>query len=142
MNNEIINNDSVLESEIDLDLDENTTNMTRERYTNILNIEFEKIDDYIHTIWDNVMLPYLENYDSNSILDNMNTCDYDKFYKYMLDNSPAIKHLLEKYKSINLIGLPNEKTISLTHDQKIILNMQNEHLKFCKIMKKQLNNII
>jgi len=60
--------------------------------------KLEKIENHIEELWDNVMLPYLE--DDNAILTKLSPIDSIYFTRYMYDNNPDIKLLLKKIKNV------------------------------------------
>ena len=53
----------------------------------------DKMDEHIRNLWDEVIVPYLENYNERQILDQLTVNDYDKFYGYMTSNNEVYKHV-------------------------------------------------
>jgi hypothetical protein len=45
----------------------------------------DKIEQHIRELWDNVIVPYLNNYRDRQILGNLTVNDYDKFYKWIIN---------------------------------------------------------
>lgn len=54
-------------------------------YRESCNNDIEMIDKHIRELWDNIMVPYLENYSERQILSRLTINDYDKFYDYMIN---------------------------------------------------------
>ena len=48
---------------------------------------FDNMELHIRKLWDNVMVPYLENDSERQILFGLKSSDYNKFYDYMLLNN-------------------------------------------------------
>lgn len=72
-----------------------------ERYITIL----DKMEHNIRNLWDDVIVPYLENYNERQILDQLDINDYDKFYNYMTSNNEVYKHVLHMIEYLQ--DLPN-----------------------------------
>jgi len=48
--------------------------------------DIDKVNNYIRELWDNVVVPYLENYQERQILSCLTINDYNKFYEFMITN--------------------------------------------------------
>lgn len=55
---------------------------------------FEGMERDIKSLWNNVMLPYINNYNNKQILTKLSSDDYDKFYNYMVNNNEMIQYVL------------------------------------------------
>ena len=127
-----------LEEEEEEELEEEECIRTRHDYRIQLTEQSDRIDDYIRLLWTTVIMPYLSNMDTQYILNNLES--YCVFYKYMLDNSPAIKCLLEKFDTIDSIKFPSVEKY-LTPDQKTFYKMQRDNIQMIKSLKKQISCI-
>ena len=47
------------------------------------------MDKDIKSIWYTTIVPYIENYNSNYVLNKLTKDDYPKFYKFMVENNPT-----------------------------------------------------
>ena len=47
--------------------------------------QISKMEEDIHKLWINVMVPYIES--NKSVLSKLSVYDYNKFYKFMIDNN-------------------------------------------------------
>ena len=56
------------------------------------------MNNNIRQLWDRVFVPYLENYNSNYLLDKLTSKDYHKFYDFMVENNPTCNTIYENYK--------------------------------------------
>lgn len=67
-------------------------------YNELEEIEYKinKIEKEIKELWDNVMVPYLNNY-NRQILINLTENDYIKFYEFIIKNNSDIKSLYNRY---------------------------------------------
>ena len=48
--------------------------------------DIDVISNQIRELWDNIMVPYLENYPERQILSRLTINDYDKFFNLMMNN--------------------------------------------------------
>jgi hypothetical protein len=132
---EIVN---ITDSELDNKVHEPMTHL---EYIEKLDIELEKINEYIKKLWETVMEPYLTNYDANSILNDINM-DYSVFYNYVLEHSPAIKYLNERYKMANDSGTNSEYFKQKQSESNYITNYFNtmikQHIDMAKKLKQQI----
>ena len=62
-----------------------------------INNNYNNIDKHIRILWDNVMVPYLENFNERQILDQLTTNDYNKFYEFMIKNNPICQKIIDDY---------------------------------------------
>ena len=78
----------------------NIDELVNELYDELADLEMklEKIENNIDELWDNVILPYLDN--NNAILNKLSPIDSIYFTRYMYDNNPEIKLLLKKIKNV------------------------------------------
>lgn len=53
---------------------------------NVDKVTEDDIDNSILLLWDNVIVPYLENIKERQILDKITINDYNSFYEYMINN--------------------------------------------------------
>ncbi|QKF94027.1 hypothetical protein QKU48_gp0569 [Fadolivirus algeromassiliense] len=53
-----------------------------------------KMDRDIRSLWDNVMIPYINNYTTKQILTKLNENDYYKFHEYMVKNNDIYGYVL------------------------------------------------
>ena len=56
-----------------------------------------KMENDIRELWDNIILPYLNDYNSNYLLDKLTDKDFDKFYEFMLYNNSTCDMLFDNY---------------------------------------------
>lgn len=54
-----------------------------------------KMENDIRELWDNVMVPYMNNY-NNNILSELTDRDYYKFYEFMIDNNEVYNEIFYK----------------------------------------------
>lgn len=75
-----------------------TNDLTNRERTQLINLyeKEDKMDKEIKALWDNVIKPYLDNIYSKQILDKLTDMDYDKFYYFMLTNSPVCMEIMEE----------------------------------------------
>jgi len=57
---------------------------------------FGKMELHIRKLWDNVIVPYLENDCQKQILFSLNSNDYPKFYNYMLLNNEIFSYVVNR----------------------------------------------
>lgn len=62
--------------------------------------ELDKFEHNTRILWEIIILPYITN-PCREILDGLTEYDYDKFLKFMTENSPAHKKLLNGLKWLN-----------------------------------------
>lgn len=62
-----------------------------------INSNYNNIDNHIRTLWETVMVPYLENFNERQILDQLTTNDYNKFYEFMIKNNPVCQKIIDDY---------------------------------------------
>ncbi|ARF11332.1 hypothetical protein Klosneuvirus_1_189 [Klosneuvirus KNV1] len=56
----------------------------------------EKMENDIRGLWESVIVPYLNDYRYNDILNNLTVNDYHKFYEYMIDNNEMSSYIYER----------------------------------------------
>ena len=56
----------------------------------------EKMELHIEKLWENVIVPYLENYTERQILFGLRTNEGDKFYKYMIQNNEICSYVVKR----------------------------------------------
>lgn len=57
---------------------------------------FDNMELHIRRLWDNVMVPYLENDVEKQILFGLTSNDYPKFYNYMLSNNEIFSYVVNR----------------------------------------------
>ena len=60
----------------------------------------ELIDSHIKELWDNIILPYLQDNNKKQILTKLTINDYDKFYKFMINENLSYKDMNNKIKKL------------------------------------------
>lgn len=94
------------------DTDENT------EYTRTIVDDIEDINNEINRIenisirraWDSVMLPYLKNYNKRELFKTLTENDYDKFYKFFINNNELYAHYVNRMNKLisdNVTGTSN-----------------------------------
>lgn len=63
----------------------------------------EKMENDIRQLWDNVIVPYLNDYRYNDILKYLTTNDYHKFYEYMIDNNKNFNYVCKRIYELETI---------------------------------------
>jgi|AntRauTorckE6833_2_1112554.scaffolds.fasta_scaffold10682_5 hypothetical protein len=76
-----------------------------------------KMEKDIRELWDNVIIPYRNDYNSNYLLDKLTNNDFDKFYEFMIYNNPTCIMLYENYK----------KFMNKNFKQKLYHELQFQH---------------
>ena len=56
----------------------------------------EKMELDIQKLWENVIVPYLENYTERQILFGLRTDDCEKFHKYMIQNNEICSYVVKR----------------------------------------------
>jgi len=56
----------------------------------------EKMENDIRGLWESVIVPYLNDYRCNDILNNLTVNDYHKFYEYMINNNENFGFVCER----------------------------------------------
>lgn len=52
-----------------------------------------KFDEYVDILWEEIMLPYIENIYAKNILTKLDKFDKHKFYNYIMSNCSVAKEL-------------------------------------------------
>jgi hypothetical protein len=76
------------------------SNITDDQWKSINYIEymedvFSNMENNIHELWNNVIVPYLENTNEKQIISKLNPDDYSKFFEYMIHNNETVIFVLE-----------------------------------------------
>lgn len=92
--------DDYEDSDEEIILKNNYLNQFQEEIVELEKMEMRLQQD-IKSLWDNVIKPYLENYNEKQILIRLNgDADYYKFYSFMMNNSKLCKYVRDKLKSL------------------------------------------
>jgi hypothetical protein len=73
--------------------DENHHNVRVNAMANI-NAELDRLNNDIYVLWRNVILPYISNLTNRNVLTKLSELDYDKFYKFMIEQNEVCKDIL------------------------------------------------
>jgi hypothetical protein len=71
----------------------------------MLEKEISKFDNYVDFLWKRIIQEYIHDVPNNGIISKLTEQDKNTFYKYMLDNSPAINMIIDK---LNLLTKKTE----------------------------------
>jgi len=61
--------------------------------------EIKKVEGQIRELWNNIMVPYLENADKQ-ILNNLTCYDYSKFFDFIITNNAHVRNLYNRYNKV------------------------------------------
>lgn len=53
-----------------------------------------QLNSHIRELWDNVLVPYIKDYENKEILNKISEDDYHIFYKFMIENNDICKYIL------------------------------------------------
>jgi hypothetical protein len=53
----------------------------------------DQFELYVHMLWETCIIPYINNSNDAKVLIKLTENDFDKFYRFMLDNSPVVQYL-------------------------------------------------
>lgn len=56
----------------------------------------QKIDDHIFQMWEQIIVPYMEDIGNNVILDQLDSYDARPFWRFFYEKNPVYIHLDEK----------------------------------------------
>lgn len=75
-------------------INNNDTNQYNE--LEILENILYQMDDQIRSLWDNILVPYINDYTHKEILTCLSDAQYYVFYDYMVKNNPSYQFVLDR----------------------------------------------
>jgi len=91
------NNDLYEKNSVDL-IDDEIANINIQKIEELEHLIkiLDQIETHIKSLWECVIIPYLNNYNEREILCKLQNDDYYKFHNYMLKNNKLYVHVLNK----------------------------------------------
>jgi metal-responsive CopG/Arc/MetJ family transcriptional regulator len=57
--------------------------------------QMDNLDEHIKNMWKTIMVPYIEDWNNNHILDKLDVCDSTAFWRLFSEKNPVYIHLDE-----------------------------------------------
>lgn len=57
---------------------------------------FILMEKHINELWQNVIIPYLHNYNERQIINKIMENDYDKFYNFMINHNQMFRYINQR----------------------------------------------